>query len=82
MLYNEPGQRFVMWVHADAADYDLARMGVATSAHPQGPYTYHGSFRPHGQMARDFTLFKVLRAFSRDRAMPAGAVRRLPTAAL
>ena len=25
----------------------------------QGPFMYQGSFRPHGQMARDFTLFKA-----------------------
>ena len=59
VLYNDASARFVMWMHVDEADYELARMGVATSAHPEGPFAYHGSFRPHGQMARDFTLFKA-----------------------
>lgn len=35
VLYNEATRAFVMWVHVDEADYELARMGVATSARPQ-----------------------------------------------
>ena len=35
MLYNEASRSFVMWVHVDEADYELARMGIATSARPQ-----------------------------------------------
>jgi hypothetical protein len=48
-----------MWIHVDEADYLLARCGVATAARPQGPFTYQGSFRPHGQMCRDMTVFQV-----------------------
>jgi hypothetical protein len=75
VLYNEPSARFVMWMHIDEADYELARMGVASSAHPEGPFAYHGSFRPHGQMARDFTLFKARAcgAWGTCRHMPAHA---------
>jgi hypothetical protein len=29
------------------------------SATPAGPYTYTHSFRPHGEEARDFTVFKA-----------------------
>ena len=25
----------------------------------QGPYEYRGSYRPHGQQARDLTVFQV-----------------------
>ena len=35
MLYNEASRAFVMWVHVDEADYELARMGIATSARPE-----------------------------------------------
>ena len=31
VLYNEPTQRFVMWMHIDTGDYELARCGMATS---------------------------------------------------
>ncbi len=59
VLFNDGTRRFVMWMHIDEADYKLAHCGVASAAAPQGPYSYHGSFRPHGHMCRDFTLFKV-----------------------
>ena len=59
VLYNDMTKRFVMWMHIDEADYELARCGVATAVKAGGPFTYRGSFRPHGHMCRDFTVFKV-----------------------
>ncbi len=59
MLYNDVTKRYVMWMHLDEADYELARCGTATAVAPQGPFTYRGSFRPHGHMCRDFTVFKA-----------------------
>ncbi|KAK9915194.1 hypothetical protein WJX75_005945 [Coccomyxa subellipsoidea] len=58
VLYNDMTKRYVMWMHIDEADYDLARCGVATAVKAGGPFTYRGSFRPHGHMCRDFTVFK------------------------
>eukprot|EP00884_Botryococcus_braunii_P022465 jgi/Botrbrau1/8902/Bobra.0148s0018.2 len=58
VLYNNQSGLFVMWMHVDTSDYDLARVGVATSARPTGPFTYLRSFRPHGQQSRDLTVFK------------------------
>ncbi|BDA43720.1 hypothetical protein COCOBI_04-7350 [Coccomyxa sp. Obi] len=58
VLYNDMTKRYVMWMHLDEADYELARCGTATATAPQGPFTYRGSFRPHGHMCRDFTVFK------------------------
>ncbi|EIE19343.1 Arabinanase/levansucrase/invertase, partial [Coccomyxa subellipsoidea C-169] len=55
VLYNDMTKRYVMWMHVDEADYELARCGVATSTRAGGPFTYRGSFRPHGHMCRDFT---------------------------
>ena len=59
VLWNEATRQFVMWVHVDDANYETARVGVATSPRATGPFTYHGSFRPHGQQSRDLTLFQV-----------------------
>lgn len=59
MLYNERLKSFVMWMHVDDAGYDLARVGVAVSSSPTGPFKFLRSFRPHGQQSRDFTVFKV-----------------------
>ena len=36
VLYNDATQRFVMWMHVDTADYELASCGMATSASPTG----------------------------------------------
>ena len=36
VLYNEPTQRFVMWMHIDTGDYELARCGMAVSPSATG----------------------------------------------
>ena len=59
VLFNARTSKFVMWMHIDTADYELASLGVAVSEHPLGPFKYQGSFRPHGQQSRDFTVFAV-----------------------
>ncbi len=58
VLYNARTRQFVMWFHADDADYSLARIGIATSDRPTGPYTYRGSIRPAGHDSRDMTLYQ------------------------
>ena len=35
VLYNEASRAFVMWVHVDEADYELARMGIASARRPE-----------------------------------------------
>lgn len=57
VLYNAKTGKYVMWMHVDNQDYSYARSGVAISDHPEGPFSYLGSVRPYGQMARDMTLF-------------------------
>eukprot|EP00873_Tetraselmis_striata_P038540 jgi/Tetstr1/458804/TSEL_045188.t1 len=52
VIYHEGTRQFVI------ALYDVARIGVAVAAAPDGPYEYRGSFRPHDTESRDFTLFK------------------------
>lgn len=57
VIYNPATRKFVMWVHAESADYSKAAAGVAVSDTPAGPFTYIGSFRPNNSMSRDQTLF-------------------------
>lgn len=56
VIYNAKTKKFVMWVHAESADYGMAAAGVAVSDTP-GPFEYIGSFRPNDSMSRDQTLF-------------------------
>ncbi|MEO0963774.1 MAG: glycoside hydrolase family 43 protein [Planctomycetota bacterium] len=52
-----PSGTFVMWVHIDRPDYQLAATGVAIADRPEGPFTYLGSVRPGGLDSRDQTVF-------------------------
>lgn len=59
VVYNELTKKYVMWMHFENGhDYGDAAVAVASSDYPQGPYTYHGSFRPFGFMSRDLTVYK------------------------
>lgn len=60
VLYNKKTRRYVMWFHLELKGhgYSSARVGVAISKHPAGPYRFLRSFRPDGQMSRDMTLFQ------------------------
>jgi len=59
VLYNESTGKYVMWAHyEDGNGYTLARVAVATSDTPTGPFTYHGSFRPNNNESRDMTVYK------------------------
>jgi hypothetical protein len=69
IIFNTTTRQYVMWMHwENAMDYSEARAAVASSQSIEGPYTYHGSFRPfagtgitdHGKdgyMSRDCNLF-------------------------
>ena len=57
VLYCAATRQFVMWFHADSADYRAAGAGVAVADSPTGPFRYLGSFRPNDGMSRDMTLF-------------------------
>jgi len=58
VIYNKHTKKFVMWMHVDTEDYSYSQSGVAVSDRPEGPYTYLGSIKPHGNMARDMTIFQ------------------------
>ena len=57
VLYNPRTRTYVMYLHIDSTDYKEAKVGVASSRTPAGPYTYLGSFRPSGHQSRDMTVF-------------------------
>ncbi len=58
VIYNASTGKYVMWMHKElASDYSQARAAVASSSNVEGPYTYHGSFRPLNHMSRDITAF-------------------------
>ena len=58
VLYNASTSTYVMYLHIDSASYGEAKVGVATSSTPCGPYTYRGSSQPLGFQSRDIGLFQ------------------------
>lgn len=58
VIYNASTQTYVMYLHIDSSSYGEAKVGVATSSTPCGPYSYRGSFQPLGQQSRDIGLFQ------------------------
>ena len=58
VIYNKSTSTYVMYMHIDSPNYAEAKVGVATSSTPCGPYTYRGSFRPEGNLSRDIGLFQ------------------------
>lgn len=58
MLFCVATGKFVLWAHVDSPDYKKASCGIAVGDSPTGPFTYRGSFRPHGEDARDMTVFQ------------------------
>jgi hypothetical protein len=51
------GSQFVMYFHLDDSHYKLARVGIAVSRKPCGPYRYVRSFRPLDEESRDIGQF-------------------------
>jgi len=47
VIFNRTTKKFVMWMHIDSENYAAARLGVAVSDSPTGPFNYVGSFRPN-----------------------------------
>jgi Glycosyl hydrolases family 43/F5/8 type C domain len=59
VVYNDKTHQFVMWLHRESlAGYADAQCAVATCETADGNYSWHGAFRPNGNMSRDSTLFK------------------------
>ena len=58
VIYNEKTKKFVMWFHADKADYSFAGVGIAISDTPEGPYAFQNAKVPNRQDSRDMTIYK------------------------
>ncbi|WP_445670241.1 RICIN domain-containing protein [Paenibacillus sp. PL2-23] len=58
VIYNASTGKYVMWMHKEnGVDYGEARVAVASASNIEGPYTYHGSFRPLNYDSRDMTVY-------------------------
>ena len=57
VVYNKKAKQFVMWMHADTADYVYGGIGVAVSKTPTGPFEFLYSTQPNKQDSRDMTIF-------------------------
>ncbi len=65
VFYNARSKKYVMYMHLDggikgsksAWAYDYARVGVAISDKPTGPFSYVHSFRPLDKESRDIGQF-------------------------
>jgi hypothetical protein len=57
VIYCAATGEYVMWMHIDAPDYQKAKVGIAVSKTPQGPFDYLGSIAPNGCDSRDMTVF-------------------------
>jgi hypothetical protein len=57
VYFNKKTKTYVMYFHLDDARYKLARVGVATSDRPEGPFLYRESFRPLEKESRDIGQF-------------------------
>lgn len=58
VIYNELNDEYLLWFHADDAQYYYAGVGVARSKHPQGPFHDVRFMQPNRLDSRDMTLFK------------------------
>lgn len=63
VFYNEKTKKFVMYMHIDGTlegttkGYNYAKVGVAVSDKPTGPFTFVKLFRPLGKESRDIGQF-------------------------
>lgn len=57
VLYNDATGKYVMWFHADRADYTLAQAGCAVADAPEGPFRFLRTAQPNRLDCRDMTLF-------------------------
>ncbi|UYQ95412.1 family 43 glycosylhydrolase [Chitinophaga horti] len=57
VFYNKKTKNYVMYFHLDDSKYKFARVGVAVSKKPEGPFKYVKSFRPLDKESRDIGQF-------------------------
>ena len=57
VLYCEKTGKYVMWFHADSANYQAAQAGCAIADDPKGPFTFLHAKCPNGRDCRDMTFY-------------------------
>jgi hypothetical protein len=57
VFFNKKTKKYVMYFHLDNSSYKVARVGIAVSDRPVGPFTYVKSFRPLDHESRDIGQF-------------------------
>ena len=50
--------KYVLFTHVDHQDYSYARIGIAVSENPTGPFEYLRGIQPNGSDSRDMTAFQ------------------------
>ncbi len=80
VIYNVKTKKYVMWFHLEFRNqgYKKARIGLATSDSPTGPFVFHKSYRPNaGKWPLNFTTEKKLEDFSAELATKKPDKRKL-----
>jgi hypothetical protein len=57
VYYNTKTRKYVMYFHLDDHTYKLAKVGIAVSDQPAGPFRFVKSFRPLDHESRDIGQF-------------------------
>jgi len=57
VYYNTKTRKYVMYFHLDDHTYKLAKVGIAISDQPAGPFRFVKSFRPLDHESRDIGQF-------------------------
>ena len=58
VIYNAKNNNFVLWAHADSADYVFGGIAVAVSDSPTGPFKLLYAKQPNKQDSRDMTIYQ------------------------
>lgn len=58
VLYNSNTKKYVMWFHLDDSGYRYRHAGVATSAQPQGPFSFVHAIQPDNIPSLDMSLWR------------------------
>lgn len=58
VIYNAKNNNFVLWAHADSADYVYGGVAIAVSDNPTGPFTLVKATQPNKQDSRDMTIYQ------------------------
>ena len=57
VFYHAASRQYVMWFHADDADYRFAQAGCAVADRPEGPFRFLYAKLPNRRDCRDMTLY-------------------------